>query len=141
MQGQERLLSQAAMRVQALRNLWSFSGNHKTDKFWEDKGRQRRMMRVIVADDEPLIRMDLREILEKQGYEVVAEAADGFYVVECCKQQQPDLVIMDVKMPLLDGITAAKIISQEKLAQTVVLLTAYCDREFIEEAKEANVAG
>ena len=99
------------------------------------------MMRVIVADDEPLIRMDLREILEKQGYEVVAGAADGFDVVECCKQQQPDLVIMDVKMPLLDGITAAKIISQEKLAQTVVLLTAYCDREFIEEAKEANVAG
>ena len=65
-----------------MRNLWSFSGNHKTDKLWEDEGRQRRMMRVIVADDEPLIRMDLREILEKQGYEVVAEAADGFDVVE-----------------------------------------------------------
>ena len=99
------------------------------------------MMRVIVADDEPLIRMDLREILERQGYEVVAEAADGFDVVECCKKEHPDLVIMDVKMPLLDGITAAKIIGQENLAQTVVLLTAYCDREFIEEAKEANVAG
>ncbi len=98
-------------------------------------------MRVIVADDEPLIRMDLREILERQGYEVVAEAADGFDVVECCKKEHPDLVIMDVKMPLLDGITAAKIIGQENLAQTVVLLTAYCDREFIEEAKEANVAG
>ena len=125
-----------------MKNLWSFSGKHeKTDKLWEDEGRQRRMMRVIVADDEPLIRMDLREILEKQGYEVVAEAADGFDVVECCKREHPDLVIMDVKMPLLDGITAAKIIGQEKLAQTVVLLTAYCDREFIEDAKEANVAG
>ena len=68
-------------------------------------------MRVIIADDEPIIRMDLREILEKQGYEVVAEAADGFDAVECCKKEHPDLVILDVKMPLLDGITAAKIVA------------------------------
>ena len=91
-------------------------------------------MRVIIADDEPIIRMDLREILEKQGYEVVAEAADGFDAVECCKKEHPDLVILDVKMPLLDGITAAKIIAEENLSDTVVLLTAYCDKEFVESA-------
>ena len=98
-------------------------------------------MRVIIADDEPIIRMDLREILEKQGYEVVAEAADGFDAVECCKKEHPDLVILDVKMPLLDGITAAKIIAEENLSDTVVLLTAYCDKEFVESAKDANISG
>ena len=98
-------------------------------------------MRVIIADDEPIIRMDLREILEKQGYEVVAEAADGFDAVECCKKKHPDLVILDVKMPLLDGITAAKIIAEENLSDTVVLLTAYCDKEFVESAKDANISG
>lgn len=98
-------------------------------------------MRVIIADDEPITRMDLKEILEKEGHEVVDEAADGFDAVECCRKHQPDLVVMDVKMPLLDGITASRIITEEKLAETVVLLTAYCDREFVQEAKEANVSG
>lgn len=98
-------------------------------------------MRVIIADDEPITRMDIKEILEKEGHNVVAEAADGFDAVEYCRNQHPDLVVMDVKMPLLDGITAARIITEENLAETVVLLTAYCDREFIEEAKEAEVSG
>lgn len=97
-------------------------------------------MRVIIADDEPIIRMDLKEILEKEGYTVAGEAADGFDAVEMCRKEQPDLVIMDVKMPLLDGLTASKIIAEEKLAETVVLLTAYCDKEFVQEAKEANVS-
>ena len=97
-------------------------------------------MRVIIADDEPIIRMDLKEILEKEGYTVAGEAADGFDVVEMCRKEQPDLVIMGVKMPLLDGLTASKIIAEEKLAEAVVLLTAYCDREFVQEAKEANVS-
>lgn len=98
-------------------------------------------MRVIIADDEPITRMDLKEILEKDGHEVIAEAADGFDAVECCRKQQPDLVVMDVKMPLLDGLTASRIITEEKLAETVVVLTAYCDREFVQEAKEANISG
>ena len=98
-------------------------------------------MRIIIADDEPITRMDLKEILVREGHEVVAEAADGFDAVEFCRQQQPDLVIMDVKMPLLDGLTASKIITDEKLAETVVLLTAYCDKEFVQKAKEANVSG
>ncbi|OUP22491.1 response regulator [Lachnoclostridium sp. An196] len=98
-------------------------------------------MQVVIADDEPITRMDLKEILEKEGHQVVAEAADGFDAIECCRDCHPDLVVMDVKMPLLDGITASKVIAEEDLAETVVLLTAYCDREFIEEAKEAKVSG
>ena len=98
-------------------------------------------MQVVIADDEPITRMDLKEILEKEGHQVVAEAADGFDAIECCRNCRPDLVIMDVKMPLLDGSTAFKVIVEENLAETVVLLTAYCDREFIEEAKAARVSG
>lgn len=98
-------------------------------------------MRVIIADDEPITRMDLREMLEKEGYAVVAEAADGFDAVEACRKESPDLVIMDVKMPLLDGLSASSLISREKTADTIVLLTAYNDREFIEAAKESGVSG
>ena len=98
-------------------------------------------MRVIIADDEPITRMDLRDMLEKEGYEVVAEAADGFDAVEVCRNECPELVIMDVKMPLMDGMMAAKIITGEQLAESVVLLTAYSDREFIEAAKKSNVSG
>ena len=81
-------------------------------------------MRVIIADDEPIIRMDLKEILEKEGYTVQARQQTALDVVEMCRKEQPDLVIMDVKMPLLDGLTASKIIAEEKLAEAVVLLTA-----------------
>ncbi len=101
----------------------------------------RNKVRVIIADDEPIMRMDLSEILEREGYEVVAEAVDGFDAVELCRRENPDIVIMDVKMPLLDGLTASKIIAQEQLAGTIVLLTAYSDREFIEKAKKSGVSG
>jgi response regulator NasT len=85
--------------------------------------------------------MDLREILEQEGYAVIAEAADGFDAVEACKKEKPDLIIMDVKMPLMDGLIAARIITNEQLAETIVLLTAYNDREFIESAKNCGVSG
>lgn len=98
-------------------------------------------MRVIIADDEPITRMDLREMLEKEGYDVIAEAADGVDAVEACRKECPELVIMDVKMPILDGVMAASIILEEKLAETIVVLTAYNDREFIEAAKKSGVSG
>lgn len=98
-------------------------------------------MRVVIADDEPITRMDLREMLEREGYEVVAEAADGFDAVELCRKEQPDLIIMDVKMPLMDGLMASSIITEEHLAETVVLLTAYSDKEFIQAAKKSGVSG
>ncbi|QOV19850.1 response regulator [Blautia liquoris] len=98
-------------------------------------------MRVVIADDEPITRMDLKEMLEKEGYEVAAEAGDGFDAIEACRQEKPDLAILDVKMPLLDGLMASQVISEESVAGAVVLLTAYDDRKFIEEAKKAKVSG
>ena len=67
-------------------------------------------IRVVIADDEPITRMDLRELLTEEGYSVVAEVADGFDAVENCKFYHPDLVLLDIKMPFLDGLSAAKII-------------------------------
>ena len=64
-------------------------------------------LRVVIADDEPITRMDIKEILEEKGYEVIGEAADGFDAVELCKTKKPELVLMDIKMPLLDGLSAA----------------------------------
>ena len=98
-------------------------------------------IQVVIADDEPITRMDIKEILISEGYEVIAEAADGFDAVELCKNHHPDLILMDVKMPLLDGLSAARIIHEEQLADTVMLVTAYSEREFVDEAKTAGVGG
>ncbi|SHH48176.1 response regulator receiver and ANTAR domain protein [Clostridium collagenovorans DSM 3089] len=97
--------------------------------------------RIVIADDEPITRMDIKEMLQEEGYDVVAEAGDGFDAIEACRKSLPHLVIMDIKMPLLDGLNAAKKITQENLADGVVLLTAYSDKDFIERAKEAGVLG
>jgi AmiR/NasT family two-component response regulator len=96
---------------------------------------------IVIADDEPITMMDLSEMLRENGYNVVGEAFDGFDAVEICRKHRPDLVLMDVKMPLLDGIKASKIIINEGLSDSVVLLTAYSGNEFIEQAKDAGVMG
>ncbi|WP_279011133.1 ANTAR domain-containing response regulator [Synergistes jonesii] len=96
---------------------------------------------VVIADDEPITRMDLRELLLDSGYEVVAEAGDGFDALEACRKYQPDIVLMDIKMPLLDGLSAAKMIVQEDLTDAIILLTAYREMEFIDEAKKIGVNG
>lgn len=96
---------------------------------------------VVIADDEPLITMDIKEILELNGYQVVGKAADGFDAVELCRKHRPDLVLMDVKMPLLDGIKAAEIINRESLSGCVILLTAYSDKSIVAEASKADVMG
>jgi len=93
--------------------------------------------RVVVAEDESLIRIDIVETLEDNGFEVVGQAADGEKAVALVEELCPDLVVMDVKMPLLDGISAAAIISKKKLAP-VVLLTAFSQRELVERAAEAG---
>ena len=92
-------------------------------------------------DDEPIIRMDLHELLDEKGYEVCGEAADGFDAIDICRRASPDVVLMDIKMPLLDGLSAVKIMREEGIETTVVLLTAYCEREFIDKAKELGVSG
>ncbi|MCG8564873.1 MAG: response regulator [Desulfobacterales bacterium] len=97
--------------------------------------------RIIVADDEPISRMDITEILEDAGYQVLGEASDGFDAVEMCRKHNPDLILMDIKMPLLDGLKAARMIRQEKLAKAVLLLTAYSGKQFVDQAKEIGVAG
>lgn len=96
---------------------------------------------VVIIDDEPITRMDLREMLENQGYLVKGEAADGFDAIELCRQYMPDVVLLDIKMPLLDGLSAAKIIYEENLAGTIILLTAYNEQEFIDGAKRNGVSG
>lgn len=93
--------------------------------------------RVLVAEDEALIRLDLVELLRDEGYEVVGEAGDGEAAVEQARELQPDLVVMDVQMPRMDGITAATIIANERIAP-VVMLTAFSQRDLVERAREAG---
>ena len=95
-------------------------------------------LRLVIADDESLIRMNLKETLVGLGYLVVGEAGDGVSVVNLAREPRPDLVIMDIKMPKLDGIQAAKVLTEDKIAP-VLLLTAYSDRELVDRAREAGV--
>ena len=95
-------------------------------------------MRVVVAEDEALIRLDLAEMLADSGYEVVGQASDGEQAVELAREHRPDLVILDVKMPVLDGISAAEVIGKEHIAPCV-MLTAFSDRDLVERARDAGV--
>ncbi|MFC6285649.1 ANTAR domain-containing response regulator [Nocardioides sp. GCM10027113] len=93
--------------------------------------------RVVIAEDEALIRMDLAEMLGEEGYEVVGQAGDGQRAVELARELRPDLVILDVKMPVLDGIAAAELIAADRIAP-VVILTAFSQRELVERARDAG---
>lgn len=93
--------------------------------------------RVVIAEDEALIRLDLREMLTEEGFTVVGEAADGEQAVALARELRPDLVVCDVKMPKMDGITAAGLISADKIAP-IVILTAFSQRDLIERARDAG---
>lgn len=95
-------------------------------------------LRLVIADDESIIRLNLRETLVGLGYLVVGDAGDGVSAIHLARELRPDLVIMDIKMPKLDGIQAAKVLTEEKIAP-VLLLTAYSDRELVERARDAGV--
>src|SRR4051794_36056251 len=97
-------------------------------------------MRILVAEDETIIRLDLRALLERSGFEVVAEAHDGEEAVALAREHEPDLAIMDVKMPRLDGIEAARRILDERPIP-IVMLTAYGQDELVSRAVEAGVFG
>src|SRR4051795_12202079 len=97
-------------------------------------------MRILVAEDETIIRLDLRQLLERAGFEVVAEARDGVEAVELARSEQPDLAVLDVKMPRLDGIDAARQILDERPIP-IVMLTAYDQQELVARAVEAGVFG
>jgi len=96
--------------------------------------------RIVIADDESLIRMDLREMLTNLGYLVVGDVGDGRSAVNLAKELRPDIVIMDIKMPDMDGIEAARILTKDRIAP-VLLLSAYSQQELVTKAKEAGVAG
>jgi two-component system, response regulator PdtaR len=93
--------------------------------------------RVVIAEDEALIRLDLKEMLEEEGYSVVGEAGDGERAVELAEEHRPDLVILDVKMPVLDGISAAERIAKQHIAP-VLMLTAFSQRDLVERARDAG---
>jgi two-component system, response regulator PdtaR len=92
---------------------------------------------VVIAEDEALIRLDLKEMLEEEGYAVVAEAGDGESAVKLAMEQRPDLVILDVKMPILDGISAAEQIVSQRIAPCLIL-TAFSQRDLVERARDAG---
>lgn len=96
--------------------------------------------RVVIGDDESIIRMDLSEMLEDAGHTVVGEAADGVEALDMVRREKPDIVLLDIKMPRLDGIHAAKMIGHENLAP-VLLLTAYSQEDVVNKAKDSGVLG
>jgi two-component system, response regulator PdtaR len=94
-------------------------------------------VRVVIAEDEAIVRLDLKEIMEEEGYEIVGETGRGDEAVELVRAQKPDLVILDIKMPGADGLTAAREISAERLC-AVLILTAFSQRDLIEQARNAG---
>ncbi|MEH7265335.1 response regulator, partial [Priestia megaterium] len=96
--------------------------------------------RIMIVEDESIVRLDLSMMLSDNGYEIVGEAGDGEKAVELAFALKPDLIIMDIKMPKLNGLKASEIISN-KYNIPILLLTAYSQREFIDKAKKANIVG
>lgn len=94
-------------------------------------------IRVLIAEDEALIRLDLKEMLEEEGYSVVAEVGDGQQAVDRARELTPDLVILDIQMPVLDGLSAAEQIASARIAP-VIVLTAFSQRELVERARDAG---
>lgn len=96
---------------------------------------------IVVVDDEPITRMDIREILCEAGYNVVGEASNGFEAIDICRKFSPNLVIMDIKMEVLDGLKASKKILHDHTVDAVLLLSAFNDQDYVKKAKEVGVAG
>lgn len=96
-------------------------------------------LNILIADDEALIRLDLREMLSDAGHKIVGEAADGAQAVKLARELKPDFIIMDVKMPIMDGLAAAEIIGEENIAP-VLLLTAYSQQDIVDKASKAGVS-
>lgn len=97
-------------------------------------------LRIVVIDDEPIIRMDLKAMLKNAGYDVVGEGGDGFDAIDLCKSLRPDVAILDIKMELLDGLSAAQVISEECPDTAIIMLTAFSKGEYIDKAKESNIS-
>ncbi|MGE7673835.1 response regulator [Lysinibacillus sp. NPDC094403] len=96
--------------------------------------------RILVAEDEPIIRLDLKMMLRNNGYEVVGEAGDGDRAIELAFKLKPDLVLMDIEMPKLNGLKASEVIGRQ-LDIPVLLITAYSQKEFVEKSRQDNILG
>jgi two-component system, response regulator PdtaR len=96
--------------------------------------------KILIAEDEAIIRLDLKEMLEEEGFDVVGEASDGDAAIRLAREREPDLVIMDVKMPGMDGLTAAEKITEEQLS-AVLILTAFSQKDLVQRAAEAGAIG
>ena len=97
----------------------------------------KKVTRIVIAEDEAIIRLDLRETLEDEGYEVVADTGRGDTAIDLVREHRPDVAIFDIKMPGMDGLDAARVVSAEKICP-VVMLTAFSQREVIEQARDAG---
>ncbi len=99
------------------------------------------MAKILITDDDPIIRLDIRITLENAGYQVVGEAGDGIEAVKLCEEFRPDLVLMDIKMPLFNGLNAAKLINDRGLCDCIIILTAYSMDEYVKDAAEQGIMG
>ena len=97
-------------------------------------------MKVVLADDEPIIVMNLKEILEDSGYQIVGTASNGFAAIDLCKEQKPDILIIDIRMPGLDGLRTAKVIHEAGYVETIVIESAFDDEEFVQKASQYGVS-
>lgn len=97
--------------------------------------------KIIIAEDETLTRLDIKEILLENSYDVIGEASDGLDALKLCREKKPDIVLLDIKMPLMSGLQVAKVLKEEGFRGCIIMLTAYNIREYIEEASGNNVMG
>lgn len=97
--------------------------------------------RVVLVDDEPITKLDIKMMIEDDNFEVVGQASNGFDAIEVCKEFRPDIVLMDIKMPGVNGLRASEVILNEGYAKEIILMTAFSDKEYIESAKQNNIYG
>lgn len=113
------------------------AGTETSERTSDSAAERERPVRVLIAEDEALIRLDLKEMLVEEGFDVVAEVSDGATAVRMAREMRPDLAILDVKMPVMDGIQAAEQITNERLS-AVLVLTAFSQRDLVDRAKRAG---
>lgn len=96
-------------------------------------------IRIVIVDDEPITRMDLEMMLTSNGFDVVGQAGNGFDAIEVCKQVLPDIVLMDIRMPTVDGLKASEVIKREKYAKEIIILSAFSEKDYVDAAMDNSI--